>query len=227
MGIGSGRLADYVSWAAKGWLRPGAAVFEIGAQQLAPDVTTGDIERFVAAYGGTPFPRDEMPRPGDFAGTLFERAGFSYASADIKPLPFAATLDLNLDELPADHFGRYDLVTNEGTSEHILNQWNVMKVMHDAARPGGLVYHAVPLAGQFEHGIVSYNPKFFWALAEANGYRIIDFYGFNGPVRTMPESILAQIRFNSVPHASKSAICVLFRKPDDRRFAGLRDPAFA
>ena len=75
-----GRIADYVAWAAKGWVKPGAAVFEIGAQQLAPDVTAADIERFVETFGGQPFAEDEMPRPGDFAGTLFERAGFRYAS---------------------------------------------------------------------------------------------------------------------------------------------------
>ena len=146
---------------------------------------------------------------------------------DIKPLPFAIPLDLNRDALPAAHIGRYDLVTNEGTSEHILNQWNVCQVMHDAAKPGGLIYHAVPLAGQFEHGILNYNPKFFWALEAANGYQILAYYGRAGAQETMPESILAQIAFNAPPRASKSVICVLFRKADDRPFAGLMDPAFA
>jgi len=226
MGLSAGALAAYISFAERGWLNPGAAIFDLGAQQLASDINANIINRFVGAFGGMPYSEDETPKPGDFAGHLFERAGFSYASTDIQPLPFVIPLDLNLSALPAAHVGRYDFVTNYGTSEHILNQWNVFKVAHDAAKPGGLMHHSVPMSGQFEHGIFSYNPKFFWALSEANGYQILSFIGDTGPDETLPDSFLPQINFNAVPHGSNCTIIVLFRKPDDRPFAGLIDPAF-
>jgi hypothetical protein len=226
MGIGAGQLSAYISWAARGWLKPGAAIFDLGAQQLARNITASDPNRFVTTFGGRPYSEDETPKPGDFAGYLFERAGFRYASTDIQSLPFVIPLDLNLGGLPAAHIGRYDLVANNGTSEHIFNQWNVFKVAHDAAKAGGLMYHSVPMSGQFEHGIVNYNPKFFWALAEANGYEILTYEGWTGSEETLPESFLPQIAFNAVPRALKCSISVLIRKTDDRPFAGLIDPAY-
>ena len=48
-------------------------------------------------------------------------------------------LDLNFDEAPKDHWNKYGLVTNHGTSEHIMNQYNVFKMMHDFTRPGGVM----------------------------------------------------------------------------------------
>ena len=150
-------------------------------------------------------------------------------------MPFAVPLDLNLSGLPEAHIGRYDIVTNHGTSEHILNQWNVFKVVHDAAKRGGLMFHAVPMACDFEHGLVSYNPKFFWGLAETNGYDILSFRGWTGDEMVLPDSFLTQIKFKEklpngikekVPRGLISWIFVLFRKPDERPFAGLIDPAF-
>jgi len=85
-----------------------------------------------------------------------ERAGFRDASIDYKDYPFAVRLDLNRNILPEEHHGRYDVVTNHGTSEHILNQWNFFKTMHDAAAVGALMYHSVPFCGEFEHGIMHY-----------------------------------------------------------------------
>ena len=35
------------------------------------------------------------------------------------------------------------------------------------------MYHGVPMAGDFSHGLVSYHPKFFTRLQEVNGYEII------------------------------------------------------
>jgi hypothetical protein len=31
--------------------------------------------------------------------------------------------------------------------------------------------HNVPTQGLFMHGLVNYNPKFFWMLARSNGYK--------------------------------------------------------
>ena len=226
MGIGAGQLSIYLSWAARGWLKAGAAIFDLGAQQLSGKIDASVVDKFVSTFGGRPCSAKEMPASGDFAGTLFERAGFSYASTDIQPLPFVVPLDLNLSALPAAHVGRYDLVANHGTSEHILNQWNVFKVAHDAAKAGGLMYHAVPMSCEFEHGLVHYNPKFFWALSEANGYQILTFEGCTGHEATVPDSFLSQIAFNLPPRGLTCGLLVLFRKSDDRPFAGLIDPAF-
>ena len=226
MGIASKVLRQYAAWGERGWLKAGGAIFDVGAQQLSGGIKPEFVNLFVTTFGGKPYTEDEMPKADDYAGHVIQRAGFRYAAADIQSLPFAITLDLNRSELPAEHVGQYDLVTNHGTSEHILNQWNVMKVMHEAARPGGLIHHGVPMANDFEHGIVSYNPKFFWALAAANDYEILNFRGLVGDDMAVPDSIVSQLNFKQTPRGNQTWLFALFRKPDDRPFAGLIDPAF-
>jgi hypothetical protein len=63
-------------------------------------------------------------------------------------------------------------VTNFGTTEHVANQLQSFKIAHDLATPGGLMLHVLPTSGGLNHGLVSYNPKFFWMLGRSNGYKI-------------------------------------------------------
>ena len=75
--------------------------------------------------------------------------------------------------VPDAHKGKYGLVTNFGTSEHILNQYNVFKAMHEFARPGSVFVHAVPFTVHLEHGFFNYQPNFFEALARYNSYETL------------------------------------------------------
>jgi hypothetical protein len=77
-------------------------------------------------------------------------------------------LDLNYDEVPAENRGRYDLVTNFGTTEHVVNQLNAFKIIHDLTAPGGVMIHELPAQGQIDHGFFAYNPKFFHKLELSN-----------------------------------------------------------
>ena len=81
-------------------------------------------------------------------------------------------------------------------------------MIHDATAPGGLMYHGVPMAGEFSHGIINYNPKFFWSLAEANGYDIVRFWGWSAD-ETVPlsQDLAAQIRFNRPLVAQGCSTC--------------------
>jgi SAM-dependent methyltransferase len=83
-------------------------------------------------------------------------------------------LDLNFDATPLDLRGAFDFVTNIGTSEHVLNQLNVLHVMHNLTRPGGVMAHAVPTGGYCGHGFFNYNLKIFTTLAKANAYDCLD-----------------------------------------------------
>ena len=72
--------------------------------------------------------------------------------------------------MPAEFVGRYDVVTNFGTTEHVANQLQSFKIIHDLAAAGALMLHVLPAGGTPNHGLVSYNPKFFWMLGRSNGY---------------------------------------------------------
>jgi hypothetical protein len=107
------------------------------------------------------------------ARLLYEALGIKYDCVDVDGRVGSVVLDLNFDPVPEDQKGRYGLVTNHGTSEHILNQYNVFKAMHDFARPGGVFVHAVPFTVHLEHGFFNYQPNFFEALARYNSYETL------------------------------------------------------
>jgi hypothetical protein len=177
MGISPGMLELVISWAKRfGAIRPGVAVLDIGASQLFCEDDPGSLNRFLRHFGASPYAEDELSQmaKGAFAGTLFERAGFRYRAIDINPHPSTLRIDLNLGTLPFWHRRRYSLVLNCGTTEHVLNQYNAFRLIHDATAVGGLMYHGVPMAGDFSHGFISYHPKVFTKMQQVNEYELLD-----------------------------------------------------
>lgn len=83
--------------------------------------------------------------------------------------------DLNHTICPADYRMRYDLVTNLGTTEHLINQASVFKLMHDLTRVGGILFNLLPMA-QHNHGFFNYNPCLFEWMAHSNAYKILGLY---------------------------------------------------
>jgi hypothetical protein len=172
MGYNPGLLDIFTTWG----LKPGAAVLDVGTSELFCTEDPESLNRFLRHFGGRPYADGELARMANraFAADLFQRAGFKYQAIDITPYPHTLKIDLNASRLPFWHRGRYALVTNCGTTEHVLNQLNAFRLIHDACAVGGLMYHGVPMAGDFSHGLISYNPKFFTRLQEVNGYEIVD-----------------------------------------------------
>ena len=107
------------------------------------------------------------------ARAFWKWLGFDYAAIDIDGSADSIPLDLNYDHAPRAAKGKYHLVTNYGTTEHVANQVNAFKIVHDLTTPGGLMIHNLPMQGMLNHGFVNYNPKFFWLLGRSNGYRIV------------------------------------------------------
>ena len=70
-------------------------------------------------------------------------------------------------------FVAQDIVINTGTTEHVFDQRQVWETIHDATRKGGLMVHAMPLWGWFDHGFVNYQPTFVADLAAENSYDIL------------------------------------------------------
>src|SRR5262249_52036728 len=107
------------------------------------------------------------------ARLLYEALGIKYGCVDVDGRVGSVVMDLNFDPVPESHRSRYGLVTNHGTSEHILNQFNIFKAMHDFARARGVFIHAVPFTVHLEHGFFNYQPNFFEALARYNSYETL------------------------------------------------------
>jgi hypothetical protein len=65
------------------------------------------------------------------------------------------------------------LTTNHGTTEHVFNQYNAFKMIHDFTAQGGLMLHALPFTVHLEHGFFNYQPNIFDALARFNSYKTL------------------------------------------------------
>ncbi len=119
-------------------------------------------------------PKDPTPHMRAF----FEALGFSkYQSIDIGNYGDNLVMDLNEDITKAYNFAEtYDLVTNIGVSEHLINQASFFKNMHAVTKKGGYMLHIVPSLGFHNHGFFNYQPRFFQDLAAANGYRLIELF---------------------------------------------------
>ena len=182
--MGASTLPLLMALKRRGYIPNGSAVIEIGAQQLDESFVgaTEDIAATGRFFGVTdPAPAFAWNGPRSdtnlLAGAPLAREfwtwlGLNYASIDIDGSPGSIPLDLNYDEVPADLVGRYDIVTNFGTTEHVANQLQSFKIIHDLAAAGALMLHVLPASGTPNHGLVSYNPKFFWMLGRSNGYKI-------------------------------------------------------
>src|SRR5262249_49562533 len=185
-----------------GYFAPGDAMLDIGASELFCSAQPGVLNDFLRFFGAEPYVDVDLQRMANraFAAELFRRAGFRYTAIDYSNFRGIVRLDLNKKRLPWRHRGRYQFVANTGTSEHILNQYNVFEVIHEAAKPGGIMYHGVPAWGDYEHGIFNYTPKFFWALAKANDYKFIRFWGWSDElVAPLKPEFMEAVYFRKAP----------------------------
>lgn len=184
MGLGPLLLHDLLDLKRQGAIPQQPSVVEIGAQQLS-NALLRDTDAIRACFAAFGRPVPDFPTPGarvdvdgievqpanaPAADMLWQGLGFTYACVDYGGHRNSIPIDLNSDSVPSDLRGRFDLVVNSGTTEHVANQANAFKVMHDLAAPaGGVNYHELP-AGAVDHGLISYTPNFFTLLQRQNDY---------------------------------------------------------
>lgn len=112
------------------------------------------------------------PKEGRLSQDWFvdDRKAGSYVSIDANGRgTVVADLNLRLDHL---NLGQFDLVTDLGTGEHVFNQHQFWKSVHDLTRVGGYVVFDKPTSGYPEHGFYTYSQTFFEDLAFTNHYEI-------------------------------------------------------
>lgn len=171
MGVSKQDLNLLIQLKEEGHIPSSGAIIEIGAQQLSNDFLTAReaVERmgvlFDAGAGySLPQPSDTTPAHAaivhlDPAAPLsrpfWQWLGLDYASIDIDGSPDSIPLDLNCDSVPRGALGKYGLVTNFGTTEHVANQLNAFKAIHDLTSHGGVMVHNVPAQGMANHGLIN------------------------------------------------------------------------
>jgi len=86
-------------------------------------------------------------------------------------------LPINLDQpIPFIFLTQFDVITNYGTIEHINNQFQVFKNIHDSCKLGGIMIHLLPPIGNWPgHCRYYYSKKFVTELANACCYQMINY----------------------------------------------------
>src|SRR5262245_44109776 len=181
MGLGRAFLLDLMELKRRGLIPPGARrVIEIGAQQLADAlIDAPELQESFRLFDCSsnltlrPVGAENFTTQAPSARPFWLHLGFDHTAIDIDG--DALRLDLNRDTAPKELCGAFDLLVNAGTTEHIANQEDAFRVIHDLTRKGGIMYHEVPAGGMFDHGLVNYQPKFFTRLSRQNDYEVVLF----------------------------------------------------
>jgi hypothetical protein len=207
-------------------LPSGASMLDLGVQEIYAKGNEDYIRAFIRYFSdrdrhlkaACAYSEEEIARLADrsYAGELFVATGFKYHSLDIFEGYNTILFDLNIDQPTRDMFGQFDLVTNFGTTEHVINQYQSMRSIHELTKKGGLIYHDLPMSGYYMHGYFSYNPLFFQHLAGANDYEIVMEAYLKGEMASTPQFM----RDNgfSDPGFSDVGIEFIFRKTSDQPF---------
>jgi SAM-dependent methyltransferase len=100
----------------------------------------------------------------------FTAQGIRHVSVDINGLDGALKLDLR-EPL---NLGQFDMVTNFGTTEHVVdNQYQAWKNIHEAVKLGGVYIGMCPSPGDWWwHGEHYPSMDFYRQFADLNGYEI-------------------------------------------------------
>ena len=104
----------------------------------------------------------------------FEGRGFRHVSIDLNGQDGALPLDLR----KLMNLGRFDMVTNIGTSEHVEDyQEPVWRNIFEAVAINGVLVNMTPLPGEWGwHGFWYPKEEFFTRMAEVNGMEVERLY---------------------------------------------------
>jgi hypothetical protein len=211
----------------RGMLTPGMRVLDIGSSNLYC-ADAGEVAAFLAKYA----PDTPAGEARALAQRLADGSGF-----DIALGYKTVVLDFNKRPLPAEYRGAFDLVLNFGTTEHVFHQFNSFKIIHEATRPGGLMWHQVPVSGYTDHCYFTYTGRFFFELASYNGYELAGFWFSAGGETNLFDSVRSYASYypllaeflddpTAVPQPTADLkitnVCIntILRKVEDRPFMG-------
>lgn len=114
---------------------------------------------FFDAIGQTP-PRPSADGRMDARGYFAICGGLTdVASIDVSKYEGAdVEFDLNDDHLPPELTGRFGVVLNGGTLEHVFHVPNALTNITRMLRPGGLALHILPMSNCVDHGFYQFGP---------------------------------------------------------------------
>ncbi len=175
---------------------------------IIKNLTNGQGKRFEVEQAPCPVP----------ARKFYDCLGWEYFCLDVDQRPGTLHIDLNSGGFDARYKGYFDVVTNHGTTEHVINPIASFFVVHELTKSGGIMIHDTPLFGMGNHGFVDLTPKFWHTMSFFNEYEILE-----GNARSIDPKLIDAANFY-LPHLGfikglediafhGAIITVVFRKP--------------
>jgi SAM-dependent methyltransferase len=143
----------------------------------------------------------------------FQKIGVDHVSVDWNGKNGSINLDLReLLEVFLDkwrHF--FDIVTNFGTTEHVIPQGYVWNNILNALKIGGYFVSATPTPGNWmwhQKGGMYPTQEFYESFADNNGLEIIEMRKGKNPPRSLTYVVMKKLDFVQVPKIDKSLIYI-------------------
>jgi len=198
MGIAKGAYRLLLDEKKKGVLK-GDSILQLGRQCVLFDAKT--LYKYAAKHDVSLDPVELCPSFDTYYRqlgyiddiTLFKALGFKHVhSLDFSDFEGADIVwDLN-QPIPEKYWGRFDLIYDGGTAEHVFNFPQVLKNIHLLLKPGGIIIHASPSNNHVDHGFYMYSPQVYFEYYDVNRYQIVTSQVIEySPQRKRPWSIYA------------------------------------
>lgn len=225
MGYSVNTLTLLQTMHSKGLLSDVRRVIDLGSQEMhfaARDAASHPyremIRQTIELLGGQKIRDDELDAISNRAPTsdFYKLIGWEHKALDADGW-YGDPFDLNLDTAQDDDRGAYCLCMNFGTTEHLIDQNNAFRVVHDIVRPGGMMLHSAPFLGMVDHGFFSYHPNFFSALAHFNSYELLGLWiSVTGSSVLLPwnDEIAKCLKMPADIHDGATIICLLKKQGD-------------
>jgi hypothetical protein len=176
MGIGIGGAKLLLAEAAR---RPfQGRILTLGRQDVY--VTAGNLDQIASEAGAIL----DLTHPVEHSSSanslhisdrcLFKRMGFSdVTSMDVSNYEDATQIfDLNSPDLPESLIGRFDVIYDGGTMEHVFHVPNVMNNIFRMLSVNGRIIHHSPSSNHIDHGFYMFSPTFFWDFYATNRFEV-------------------------------------------------------
>jgi SAM-dependent methyltransferase len=108
---------------------------------------------------------------------FYEALGFeSWTAIDSHTKNGTLPMDLNASLQRDFNFTeQFDLVNNNGATEHVFDQRAMFENIHNLCKVGGIMTHKCPTLHVMNISFYGVSPAFFYDIAQANRYELIDY----------------------------------------------------
>ncbi|MCW9044037.1 MAG: class I SAM-dependent methyltransferase [Pseudopelagicola sp.] len=112
----------------------------------------------------------------EYSETFFKTLGFDEVdSMDVSPFENASIVQDLGGELPEALYGRFDVVYDGGTCEHIFDLPTAYRNIHKMLKPGGVLIGHSPCNNWINHGFYQICPEMVYGFWEKTlGYEVLE-----------------------------------------------------